>query len=58
MRTEQNLQVINTTTQKNFNPDLLDRHSSLMYIGREPSHNDYYKKLNNALPLHPKVSTT
>ncbi len=58
MRTGQNLQVINTTTQKNFNPDLLDKYSSFVDIGREPSHNDYYKKLNNALPLHPKVSTT
>jgi len=58
MRTGQNLQVINTTTQKNFNPDLLDKYSSFVDIGRELSHNDYYKKLNNALPLHPKVSTT
>ena len=49
MRTEQNLQVINAISQKNFNPELLEKYSGFGGIGKELAEYDYYKKLNSVI---------
>ena len=46
MRTEQNLQVINAISQKNFNPKLLEKYSGFGGMGNELVEHNYYKKLN------------
>jgi predicted RNA methylase len=46
MRIQQNLQVINAISQKNFNPELLEKYSGFGGIGNELAEYNYYKKLN------------
>ena len=49
MRTEQNLQVINSIINNDYTPELLEKYSGFGGIGRELSSYDYYKKLNSLI---------